>query len=253
MNRGKLTKEQRYILAFSALVFIFALTKYLIAPGNMKVSFYMFELVSMTGVLLIIYYFDHVVRDLHKQISEKDAGIESLQKKIAYLDAELKQKNSFMMKETAEDVFKDVDAIFSDMPPFSNRSEFCNKALSVIGKNCEVIIGLFFVYNKQSQNFSVEGNYGIHKDEPITPFNIGEGLHGEALKDREIMVLEDVPDEYFNAYSGLGGSRPGYIYILPVADENRAAGVLELASFKPLKIVEHWEEINKKLLELITE
>jgi hypothetical protein len=65
------------------------------------------------------------------------------------------------------------------------------------------------------------------------------------------IVLEELPDEYFKGYSGLGEAKPKYIYILPVADENSAVGVLELASFKPLDITEHWEKINKKLLELI--
>ena len=251
MKTEGLKREQKYIIAFSVAVFVFSLTKYLISSEHLPERFYILELLSMTAVLLLVYYSDRQIRRLHEKISERDDEIVSLKAKNEQLDKELKEKSDLLTKDSTREAFEDIDELFSVLPPFSETNRFCNKALSVIGENCEIIIGLFFVYNKQSQNFSVEGNYGIVKDEPVTPFNIGEGLHGEALKERMPIVLEELPDEYFKGYSGLGEAKPKYIYILPVADENSAAGVLELASFKPLDITEHWEKINKKLLELI--
>ena len=253
MKRDKLKKEQTYIILFSVVIFIFALAKYLISPEQMPVSFYMFEFISVLGVLTLLYYSDHIFRDLHKELSDKDSEIERLNKDIDHLKQELEARDNNSEESSAKDIFEDIDNLFVNLPPFSEKSKFCNKALSVLGDNMEVITGLFFVYDKQSQNFSVEGNYGILKDEPVTPFNIGEGLHGEALREREVIELEEVPEDYFSGYSGLGESKPRFIYILPVADDARAAGVIELASFKPLPLKDNWDRINKKLLELITD
>jgi len=253
MKKDKLRKEQTYIIVISAGIFIFALAKYLISPEHMPVSFYMFEFVSVMGVLALLYYSDHTFRKLHKEISEKDSEIESLNKNIEQLRKEIDEINSFEQRETVAGAFEDIDNLFVNLPRFAEKSEFCNKVLSVLGDNCEIVTGLFFVYDKQSQSFSVEGNYGIQKDEPVSPFNIGEGLHGEALKEREVIVLEDVPEEYFSGYSGLGEAKPKYIYLLPVADNKKAVGVIEIASFKPLNIKENWNRINRKLLDLITE
>ena len=252
MKSERMNKEQKYIIIFSVIIFAFALTKYLIVPERLSVSFYMFELVSMTAVLLLVYFSDNVVRRMHKKLADKEAEIESLKRKNEQLNEELKERNSFLKKDEGRKAFSDIETMFDDLPSFSETDRFCNKVLSKIGENCEVVTGLFFVYNKQSQDFSVEGNYGIMKDEPVTPFNIGEGLHGEALKGREVTVLEELPEEYFSGYSGLGEAKPEYIYILPVADAGRAVGVLELASFKPLEIAGYWEQINKKLLEKIS-
>ena len=246
-------KEQRYIIVYSIVIFVFALSKYFIAQVRLPVSFYMFELVSAITILLLIYYSDHVVRRMHGEISDKDEEIERLVKKNEQLNGELKKRNNFLKKDDERKAFSDIETMFDDLPPFSDTSRFCNKVLSKIGENCEVMIGLFFVYNKQSHNFSVEGNYGIMKDEPVTPFSIGEGLHGGALKEREVIVLEELPEEYFTGYSGLGEAKPKYIYILPVADAERAVGVLELASFRPLEIKGYWKQINKKLLEKTVE
>ena len=246
-------KEQKYIIAFSIVIFTFAVAKYFVPAGHLPMAFYMFELLSISGILLLIFYTNRMFGRLRKKIKEKNSEIESLTKNVEQLKQELFEKNSFMLNEPVRNVFEDIDNLFVNLPPFAEKNKFCNKVLSILGDNCEIIIGLFFVYNKQSQNFSVEGNYGIQKDEPVTPFNIGEGLHGEALNEREVVVLEEVPEDYFSGFSGLGEAKPKYIYILPLADENTTTGVIELASFKPLHIKEHWEKINNKLLELIIE
>ncbi len=246
-------KEQKYIVAFSIVIFTFAVAKYLVPAEQLPMSFYTFELLSMSGVLLLLFYADRMFGKFRKKIRKKDSEIESLTNNIEQLKHEVEENNSFMLNEPVRNVFEDIDNLFVNLPLFADKKKFCNKVLSILGDNCEVIIGLFFVYDKQSQNFSVEGNYGIQKDEPVTPFNIGEGLHGEALKEREVIVLEELPEDYFSGYSGLGESKPKHIYILPLASENTAIGVIELASFKPLQIKEHWEKINNKLSEIITE
>ena len=252
MKSDKLKKEQAYIITISVAIFIFALAKYLLSPEQMPVSFYMFEFVSVTGVLALMYYSDYVFRNLHKKLSDKNSEIERLNRDIDYLKKELEAKDNDFVEKSDKGFFEDIDNLFVNLPPFAEKNKFCNKALSVLGDNLEVITGLFFVYDKQSRDFSVEGNYGIQKDEPVTPFNIGEGLHGEALNQREVIELEEVPQDYFSGYSGLGESKPRYVYILPVADENRAMGVIELASFKPLPLKENWDKVNHKLLDLMT-
>lgn len=59
---------------------------------------------------------------------------------------------------------------------------------------------------------------------------IGEGLPGQVARDGRMMVITDIPGEYFIT-SGLGKSLPVSLIVFPVKNEEKVLGVIELASF----------------------
>jgi signal transduction histidine kinase/CheY-like chemotaxis protein/HAMP domain-containing protein len=62
-------------------------------------------------------------------------------------------------------------------------------------------------------------------------FNIGQGLVGQCAKEKERIVVKDVPGEYIRINSSLGGSTPLSIVVLPVLFEGDVKAAIELASF----------------------
>ncbi len=67
----------------------------------------------------------------------------------------------------------------------------------------------------------------------------GEGLVGQCAIEKQKIVLDSVPDGYIRISSGLGGSPPRNILVLPVIFEGQLRGVLELASLERFMATHH--------------
>src|SRR5262245_14815483 len=63
-------------------------------------------------------------------------------------------------------------------------------------------------------------------------FSAGEGLVGQCAFEKERVLLTDVPPNYIQINSGLGGAPPLNIVVLPVLFEGQIKAVIELASFQ---------------------
>jgi signal transduction histidine kinase/CheY-like chemotaxis protein/HAMP domain-containing protein len=62
-------------------------------------------------------------------------------------------------------------------------------------------------------------------------FELGEGLVGQCAREKQKILLTNVPPNYVRISSGLGEAPPSSIIVLPVIFEGAVKGVLELASF----------------------
>ncbi|MBV9491928.1 MAG: response regulator, partial [Verrucomicrobia bacterium] len=63
-------------------------------------------------------------------------------------------------------------------------------------------------------------------------FQFGEGLIGQAVLEKQRILLNEVPGDYLLIFSGLGQAPPVNIIILPVLFEGRVKAVIELSSFQ---------------------
>jgi PAS domain S-box-containing protein len=76
---------------------------------------------------------------------------------------------------------------------------------------------------------------------------IGDGLVGQCFLEGERIVLFEVPQEYISITSGLGGSNPNALLIVPMRVNENVYGVIELASFN------RYEEYEVELVEKLAE
>lgn len=76
---------------------------------------------------------------------------------------------------------------------------------------------------------------------------IGEGLLGQAILEKESLYLTDVPEDYLKITSGLGQATPSSVFILPLKHNDIVMGALEIAGFNPV------EAFQKEFLEKISE
>jgi HAMP domain-containing protein/putative methionine-R-sulfoxide reductase with GAF domain len=79
-----------------------------------------------------------------------------------------------------------------------------------------------------------QAGYGYEERKHLlTTFRVGQGLVGQCAKEKQRILLIDVPTDYVRINSGLGDSTPLNIIVLPVLFEGSVRAVVELASFSP--------------------
>ncbi len=78
---------------------------------------------------------------------------------------------------------------------------------------------------------------------------MGEGLVGGVAIEKYTFYTTELPEEYINIESGLGGSNPKSLLIVPLKLEEQVLGVIELASFNTMK--KHEIELVERIAESI--
>jgi len=76
---------------------------------------------------------------------------------------------------------------------------------------------------------------------------LGVGLVGSVAIEKFTMYITDIPDEYIEIESGLGGANPKSLLIVPLKLDDEILGVVEIASFNT------FEKYEIELVELIAE
>jgi signal transduction histidine kinase/HAMP domain-containing protein/CheY-like chemotaxis protein len=81
----------------------------------------------------------------------------------------------------------------------------------------------------EQQEFNRIAAYGFRKG-GLTHFVLGEGLAGQAARERTPILIANAPAGYLSVTSGLGESAPVSLAVLPIVFEDQVLGVVELAS-----------------------
>ncbi len=77
----------------------------------------------------------------------------------------------------------------------------------------------------------------------------GEGLVGGVVLEKYTVYMTELPDDYMDIESGLGGASPKSLLIVPLKLEENVLGVIELASFREMK--KHEVELVERIAESI--
>lgn len=87
------------------------------------------------------------------------------------------------------------------------------------------------VYFNKNEVFSIVASYAYDNKKSVSAkFNLGEGLVGQAALEQKLLLFTDIPENYVNIKSGLGGSKPSSILIIPLIYQREVVGVVELGS-----------------------
>ena len=78
---------------------------------------------------------------------------------------------------------------------------------------------------------------------------IGEGLAGQSFEEGKTIYLTDIKTNHYDIQTGLGKSRPSCLLIVPLKEEERIEGIIEIASLKELDTyqIEFVESIGSSL------
>ncbi len=99
--------------------------------------------------------------------------------------------------------------------------------------------GGIFILNDADENdvyLELIAAYAYNREKFIYKrVNLGEGLVGGVAVEKYTIYLTELPEEYIEIESGLGGANPKSLLIVPLKLENQVLGVIEIASFNEFK------------------
>lgn len=106
------------------------------------------------------------------------------------------------------------------------------------------------LYTAQLDGFELSAAYAADEQENTAKHRIafGEGLVGQCAKNRQTIVLDQIPDNYIRISSGLGSTRPSYLILVPFVYEGKTLGVVEVAALRMLD--SHRLDMLKQMVEM---
>lgn len=118
---------------------------------------------------------------------------------------------------------------------YDNIEELCFELISNLVHYNEANQGGIFLkndLNNKEETFDLVSTYAFNRRKYAEKtVKMGEGLVGTCAIEGETIYITDVPNDYVNITSGLGGANPRSILIVPLKLENEVLGVIEMASF----------------------
>lgn len=104
-----------------------------------------------------------------------------------------------------------------------------DSALRQLSPYVNASVGALYAVNENGV-FERVGSYGFpQKETRYERFKAGEGLLGQAILDRKIRIVENLPEGYIKVGSVIGETAPKAIALVPLISENVVNGALELA------------------------
>ncbi|MEW6291308.1 MAG: response regulator [Thermodesulfobacteriota bacterium] len=106
-------------------------------------------------------------------------------------------------------------------------------------------LGVIYLYTEEDKRLRPAASYALDKEAIEEGFGIGQGLPGQAAEAGKMILVADVPADYFHIASGGGRRLPENIICLPITFHDTLVGVMELAS------IHAFTEENIKFLRVV--
>lgn len=115
-----------------------------------------------------------------------------------------------------------------------NPEKYGEELLRNFALEFQICQGLFYIKDASDDTYKCFAQYAYFSDRPPVSFKTGETLPGQAVKNKNIVTLTDIPEKYMTIASGLGESSPRYLTFVPLMNRDEVTGLIEFASFKPM-------------------
>ncbi len=113
-------------------------------------------------------------------------------------------------------------------------AELCDIILRFLGRYLEVPVAVMYAAEPQGP-LRRQASYAMREPaalpETVLP---GEGLLGQAVKERRVICLDELPQDYPSISSALGATAPRQLVIMPAEVDGAVRGVLELGFHHPV-------------------
>ena len=116
---------------------------------------------------------------------------------------------------------------------FKKYDSFTKAYLGNIANKFELVTGLAYLQQTDGSYKYICG-FGLPEEISVPDFSQEDGLCGQVAKSKRSMLIDDVPEHYFQTESGLGKSKPKSIFICPILINDKAPIILELGFFTKL-------------------
>lgn len=237
-----------WVYIFLAFAIVFIVAKYLFVASPLVSSLMVSDLFILLLILIAIFIYHKynlqskvIIQNHNSEISLLKNDFETSRKKlIEMIDATENRSN-----QEKKDIVK-VGIVTTEITKLSSLKDLnkrADKILSILATQFQINSGIIYKQSTILNSYNVIGTFAVNVND-VVPIGEGIGLHGQAILARETRVIDSIPEDYYCVYSGLGESKPTFLYFLPVISSDVVIGLIELSSFKRLKIDALWSELN---------
>lgn len=162
--------------------------------------------------------------------------VEMKNKRTVIVYKEKTESQSAEEKSSAESN-RTLDAMNSKAITAKDSKTILSDTLNLIAKELEAVSGAcYFPGEAEGQRFvELHSGFALPVSETdVLRFNFGEGIVGQVAKSGSTIYLDEIPEGYFQALSGLGQAIPKFVLVLPLKKGNDIKAVVELATFKAI-------------------
>ena len=148
----------------------------------------------------------------------------------------IKLEQSALIKES-------LNGLNDAMSGEQNISQMSQSILSYLAPILGAQQGALFLA-REDQAYTLTGSYALSRGEGAKQkYEKGEGLVGQVIADKKMLVVRDIPENYLVLDSGLGTGEPKMIVLYPILFEGELLAVMELASLGSFSAT-HFEFLN---------
>gem|GEM_PF-682938 len=205
-------------------------------------------------------FLDHVLPADRRQVDEKfqdalSAGVEySLECRIRRADGDVRwiwlqgrprwnERNEVvrmvgLLRDITETAASDwiktgISRIEEAMHGDPDLATMGNRVMTEVATTLGAQVGAFYLLDEEGQTLAFASGYAYQRPQGVPEsFRLGEGLIGQAARDRKEFLVHEVPEDYVKVSSGLGNTKPRSLFVLPLVHEERVKGVMEVASLE---------------------
>ncbi len=106
-----------------------------------------------------------------------------------------------------------------------------NLISSFLAKYLNGQIVTFYVAENKDE-LHLRGNYGVEISSTKKIITHQKGLIGQSIAEQQLLLIDNLPDDYLSIGSSIGAASPKHIAILPLFLNNKVQGVVEIGSFE---------------------
>ena len=252
-------KNAHKILSFASFIILiisafFIITKfYNFSNGEISLTgpFLLIGLVVVIGLIQTIQIMNLTKETIHKDDYTRNTYLKEINENEENSPQETKKQNT--EKDSEENI--DIEAIAEKILPDDNEnkslSNYSEELLSNIAKQFDIVQGLFYYRQKDTETFTIANKYAYYGEQEPQDFELGKTLSGQVAKNQKVLILSKIPENYITILSGLGSSAPNCLLFVPIIHKEKTIGLIELASFKVYS--KRTEKIFSQLSERIGE
>ncbi len=138
-----------------------------------------------------------------------------------------------------------LSEINTQMQDVKSTSELANRIITAIIHYNQLPAGALYLYDDDIKKLKLTAGYALPGTKKMT-LSIGEGMVGAAAQQKDVLVVKDVPKEYWHLQTASGFGAPGELAYMPLWLNGELKGVVELVSFGS------FSEQEKRFLQMIS-
>lgn len=221
-----LTFSVAYVGSLAVIVSLFGLWHNMLLKTNSG-DYLWFTVLLATLIILFSWFYSTILKEYRKNIQ--------VTTNLANEAAETVAGETKVAEEKPQEAF-DKSAFINGIVPSGtkNVAEFCENVLKNLAGKMNVVQGLFYIKQKEESLFEPVARYAYYSETKPPVFKTGEGLPGQSIQDKKVVIIPNVPDNYIPVVSGLGSAKPKNLIMVPVFHENEPVGLIEIAVFSAI-------------------